>query len=383
MLAAGVVAVVTLPALEPRVAPTACVSGQYPPSAEAADFSSPPETCESPRSSENIQSTAAAKVEQEDKPGTDSGLAKQLASARREAPADPAKFAEGMPSAASVKGSSSELATENHAEAKDDPGITQTATVQAKAADAKDPSAEKDEAGSPDNLSRGIGAAKHHADMQKAADMQQYSGSKEQQLPGNSVPSAALATAQGLDNHSNASVTDAVGPALLAASGMPALSRAETSATEAVVTAPPVGASRSLERTHDLVSLHALRLRDSSEDSLRVMIRPGPGMQLSLDLQMRDGGVEVHALLNRGDYEFLNSHWAELQHQLEPRGVRLSALSHSESSASGQSFEHPRRRQEQGEPQEVLSPLPFVEAAAASKAELPVRPTTRGWNYWA
>ena len=224
--------------------------------------------------------------------------------------------------------------------------------------------------------------------MQKAADMQQTTGSKEQELPGTSTTSSAEASPASLGKFTKAfALSEQTGSVLMTAGPQRTTSLADLSASEEVVSAQPGnGAARSLERTHDLVSLHALRLRDSSDDSLRVMIRPGPGMQLSLDLHLRDGGgVEVRALLNRGDYAFLNSHWADLQHQLETRGVRLSPLSHSEQSASSQGFEHPRRRQDPNEDpaSEALATLPFVNAAPAVKPRLAPLPATPGWNYWA
>ncbi len=224
--------------------------------------------------------------------------------------------------------------------------------------------------------------------MQKAAEMQQTTGSKEQELPGTSTSSSAEATPASLGKSTKAfAPSEQTESVLMTAGPQRTTSLADLSASEEVVSTQPVnGAARSLERTHDLVSLHALRLRDSSDDSLRVMIRPGPGTQLSLDLHLRDGGgVEVRALLNRGDYAFLNSHWADLQHQLETRGVRLSDLSHSEQSASSQGFEHPRRRQNPNEEpaSEALASLPFVNATPAVKPRLAPLPTTPGWNYWA
>ena len=72
---------------------------------------------------------------------------------------------------------------------------------------------------------------------------------------------------------------------------------------------------------------HALRLSHSEgNESLRVVIEPGGGTRLSLELRLHNGEIEAQALLHRGDYDFLNTHWTELQQRLEPRGVHLAAL---------------------------------------------------------
>jgi hypothetical protein len=93
----------------------------------------------------------------------------------------------------------------------------------------------------------------------------------------------------------------------------------------------------SLEKTHDLVATHAMRLTQSTNDSLRVVIEPGSGTRISLELRFANGAVEAQALLHRGDYNFLNNHWAELQQRLEPRGVHLGALACSTGSPGNES----------------------------------------------
>ena len=68
---------------------------------------------------------------------------------------------------------------------------------------------------------------------------------------------------------------------------------------------------------------------------MRVVIKPDMGMQLSLHLRQRDGGVEVQAVLDRGNFGLLNRHWPELQQQLELRGVRVAPLANAEQSFGG------------------------------------------------
>src|SRR5262249_38132428 len=107
-------------------------------------------------------------------------------------------------------------------------------------------------------------------------------------------------------------------------------SSAATGTTESLATSfvqePAPVSLQSLERTHELMSLHAVQLKESGNDSMQVVIKPGPSLQLSLNLQMRNGNVEMRALLQHGDFDLLSRHWPELQQQLESRGVRLGPL---------------------------------------------------------
>ncbi len=338
-----------------------------------------------------LAAAASSRGESGTAPGPADSLAAQLTPISAQCAADPATSAGGRPSPgptpaqsgaeASLAGDS--LSTGELTESTSTKQRPERPGDSASGASAADANAD----GGP--TLRGIAAAKHHGDMRKAADMQQFTGLKEQLLPATAPasPTEAIPATQGKSSNPSAR-SEFVESSVAVAGAMRSSSLAELPDSEPIVSAQRTsGAARSLERTHDLVSLHALRLRDSSADSLRVMIRPGPGMQLSLDLHLRaGGGVEVSARLNRGDYEFLNSHWTELQHQLESRGVRLSALAHSEPSEdSSPGFGHPRRRQEPDEApaNEALIGLPFVNAPPVAQPELAPRPTTRGWNYWA
>ena len=83
---------------------------------------------------------------------------------------------------------------------------------------------------------------------------------------------------------------------------------------------------RAVERTHDMMALHAMRLVESNSDSLSVVIKPAVGTELSLELRQRNGGVEAQATLTRGDHQFLSQHWPELQQRLEQRGIKLAPL---------------------------------------------------------
>lgn len=88
----------------------------------------------------------------------------------------------------------------------------------------------------------------------------------------------------------------------------------------------PEARMRALDRTHDMVALHTMRLVESKSTELSVVIKPSIGTELSLQLRQHDGGVEVQATLLRGDHQFLSEHWADLQDRLEHRGIKLAPL---------------------------------------------------------
>ena len=83
---------------------------------------------------------------------------------------------------------------------------------------------------------------------------------------------------------------------------------------------------RAVERAHDMISLHAMRLVESKSDTLSVVIKPAIGTELSLELRQHRNEVEARATVTRGDAQFLGQHWAELQQRLEQRGIKLAAL---------------------------------------------------------
>jgi hypothetical protein len=142
------------------------------------------------------------------------------------------------------------------------------------------------------------------------------------------------------------------------------------------------GNTQALERTHDLVAAHALRVSDVGTDSLQVVIKPGGGTQLSLELRQRGGGgVEVQAALQQGDFKNLSQHWPELQQRLEQRGIRLASLTDDGSLANNDSGTF---KQNQNQPGEALAELGLATRTSGSFTQ----PTSRvkaaaGWETWA
>ena len=235
----------------------------------------------------------------------------------------------------------------------------------------------------------GISSAQHQLAMQKAEKTNELSASAQQNLPvapagvaGEELPAAITRTVNSLSRQEKSELTSATDSPV---TGVASPSETVSSASHASPPAPEAPL-RSLERANDLMSLHASRLRDSGADSLQVVIKPGPGMQLSLNLQMRDGSVEMHATLDRGDFDFLSRQWSELQQQLESHGVRLAPLaSGAQNSGGNQNLFQQADRQKEN--QDTAQPGAFaaVALATASKPAVTTQTTKtlRGWESWA
>ena len=145
---------------------------------------------------------------------------------------------------------------------------------------------------------------------------------------------------------------------------------------------------RALDRTHDMVALHTMRLVESKSDVLSVVIKPSVGTELSLELRQRADGVTAQATLTRGDREFLSQHWPELQQRLEQRGIKLSPLGSEGdfSSLDGGSFQQSQySHTDQEEAAQQASA--FAEFAATSPvsggASARLAVVHDGWESWA
>jgi len=242
----------------------------------------------------------------------------------------------------------------------------------------------------------GISAAKQDTTMKKAEKTPKVAGQNEQDLPGNPTsgseePSSAQKLPAHAWTHASAKIES---PAPLEMPASQRISSSPESTTPAVsaVAVPPASATDSrmqvLERTHDMVAMHAVRLAQTGSDSLHVVVKPGDGVQLSLELRQSEGMVQVHAALHKGDFEHMSQHWPELQQRLEARGIRVGTLTTSDnfSSTSQQNSQQNKQQSSQHDP---LYAGAFAEfALAGSLSETPAvraaRPTVhRGWETWA
>jgi hypothetical protein len=138
---------------------------------------------------------------------------------------------------------------------------------------------------------------------------------------------------------------------------------------------------RAVERTHDMMALHAMRLVESKFDSMSVVIKPAVGTELSLELRQRNGGVEAQATLTRGDHQLLSQHWPELQSRLEQRGIKLAPLGSETGFSAG---DNGNFQQHQTSPEDALQQATaFAEFAATGGATARLVPVHDGWESWA
>ncbi|HEX9047164.1 MAG TPA: hypothetical protein VF988_09075 [Verrucomicrobiae bacterium] len=139
---------------------------------------------------------------------------------------------------------------------------------------------------------------------------------------------------------------------------------------------------RGVERVHDMVSLHSMRLIESKSDTLAVIIKPAVGTELSLELRHRDGVVEAQATLTRGDYQFLSQHWPDLQQRLEQRGIRLQPLAGEGAAlANDQGQSHRQPASPEDTAQQASAFAEFASHAGGASARF--APMHDGWESWA
>jgi hypothetical protein len=141
---------------------------------------------------------------------------------------------------------------------------------------------------------------------------------------------------------------------------------------------------RALDRTHDMMALHAMRLVESKSDALSVVIKPAVGTELSLELRQRAGGVEAQATLMRGDREFLSQHWAELQQRLEQRGIKLSPLGGTAdffANDNGQFRQQQTSQEDAAQRASAFAEFAATVPAGGATARLAV--VHDGWESWA
>ena len=231
---------------------------------------------------------------------------------------------------------------------------------------------------------RGTPAAKLYMSMNKTEKMNKVAGSTEKVLPVED-DSTAQENILPTNGPRNGQAVVIIGPPTKGPESMDVTSSANGVAASAAVDLR----SRAIERTHDMIALQGMRLIDSQSDALRVVIKPGAGMQLSLELRQHGDGIDAQVILQRGDFSSLSQHWPDLQHRLEQRGIRLAPLTGSENSVTdggSNAFQQPRRDSANPDP---LSASAFAEFALAQPTLHPSLPSTtfatphRGWETWA
>ena len=183
----------------------------------------------------------------------------------------------------------------------------------------------------------GTAVAQQDATMKMATKKTNFSGAT-QKLPG----ATAVATGENLPGHSRhngapATIIIRVDPTLPSGDGISANFGAARMILPGAVNLIqiPSAVPQYVERTREMISLQVMHVQEAGAMEMRVVIKPDIGLQLSLHLRQWDGGVEVQAVLERGNFGLLNRHWPELQQQLELRGMRVAPLENAEQSFGG------------------------------------------------
>ncbi len=235
----------------------------------------------------------------------------------------------------------------------------------------------------------GTSAAQQAATMNKAEHEAKVAGTPEPSLAGVTVMSALQSAAHAKPAARAAArveSSEAPTPANFS-SAERTPSTAETSSTNLISASSQTELrTRALDRTHDILALQGLRLKETNAGSLSVVIKPGAGVQLALQLKQTADGIEAQAILQQGDFKQLNQHWADLQQRLVERGIKLAPLGQDGSSMNSGSENFQRPSQQSAE-QYSLSAGAFAEFASAGAATARPVPavavTARGWEGWA
>jgi hypothetical protein len=240
--------------------------------------------------------------------------------------------------------------------------------------------------------SHGTPVARQDVPMKKAEQTNKVAGQAEKVLPGSAVSAAPekVLPVRGL------SVPAPVRSERLEANAANLAVVPERAAGGALPPDEAVAVSnvsdrgaQALDRTHELVSLHALRLVDAKADLLQVVLKPGAGTQLSLELRQRGGSIEAQAVLQSGDFAHLKQHWPELQQRLELRGIKLAPLAGEGNFAAGsgsQGFQNQRNQPAEREPlfAGTVAGFGLARGMVALADEPAVRTAASGgWQMWA
>ena len=237
-------------------------------------------------------------------------------------------------------------------------------------------------------VNTGTGVASTVPEMKNSDKVDFFAGLTGQKLPeagpARSV-AAALSSLPEFPAHASGKFSsEFAAPFAGAGTGSSSVSSAEATTQMNVLALPSLTEARlnTVERAHDLVSLHALRLVETRADAMSVVLKPGAGTELSLELRQRNGVIEASAVLAQGDYQLLNQHWADLQARLELRGIKLGPLGGEAGFNSGGGNFSQQRSPARDE--ETESAAAFAEfAALAGGASARRMPALRGWESWA
>ncbi len=227
----------------------------------------------------------------------------------------------------------------------------------------------------------GTSIAKQDVAMNQAEKMNKIAGQTEKVLPGNVVSISSGASSQLFSSRAaEFSAANTANLSVSASSSLDAVAALPVDSTIVPISSAPD--TRLLERTQDMVTMNAMRLTDSGNNSMQVVIKPDAGTQLSLELRQHNGGVEVQAVLQQGDFNHLNQQWPDLQHRLDQRGIRLAPLDDNATYANNGGSE--TFQQKQNQTNNTVQEPAFTGVPIGLFAPEPTKTSThRGWETWA
>jgi hypothetical protein len=162
----------------------------------------------------------------------------------------------------------------------------------------------------------GIGAAPFSLPMNYAGTQNENASSQEQNLPANGDVLTAENSGDTATSFEVLSVQQQTGTEPLSTEttqGASALPERETSV-------------ETVERLQRTFGDEVVRVKHNSEKSVSVVLRPQPGVQVTLHLELLQGRVQASAELQEGSWAALSSDWANLQKRLEDQGISLAPL---------------------------------------------------------
>jgi hypothetical protein len=232
----------------------------------------------------------------------------------------------------------------------------------------------------PQPISNGTSIANQDIPMKQVEKTNKIAGQTEKVLPGDAISMARGGSTSAYSPNAG-QMTTTTQDNNLTSGGSTGVSGMSVDSTVVPTTASLRG--RMLERTQEMVALNAVRLSDSGNNSMQVVIKPDAGTQLSLELRQQGGSVQVQAVLQQGDFNHLSQQWPELQQRLDQRGIQLAPLN-DEGASANSSGNHETFQQKQSQPTEVVPEITLAEAPAGMFVPEPAQtPSHRGWETWA
>lgn len=227
--------------------------------------------------------------------------------------------------------------------------------------------------------SSGTLVAKQDVSVKQVEKTNNIAGRTEKVLPGNSALAA--------QRNSSLPVSTHFGPVAAAApAGGDALENASAAAAIPVNASTSSGSNTSsVERTQEMITVNAVRLSDSGNNAMQVVIKPDAGTQLSLELRRHGSSVEVQAVLQQGNFGHLSQQWPDLQQRLNQRGIQLASLTQDATTVNDNgSGSFQQKQQHTAEPAAEF-PIASLSGGqvAPTIAHTPLITSASGWETWA